>query len=474
MVNIFKAPEKPKQSLTVTEGKKKKHIKLIETTYRSNTDSDYTEKIEELEKNFNYSSNSNYYWSEPEHSMLYGTPIYEAASPSQKIALNHLHWFGMYNVVSASENETITYNQITASVFANYGYETLSQMLALETSQERSHIHAFRNIGHKTMKALLGKDAFKASIKGKLSQQTNKSEAGGLTFSGLPNFFNLKWKTSLADSQYYALRFVAKTMLASHKQCSSQYLSELEKTYSYKFIPASTTGLIGRGLYPQSIQRFFAFNWGGSPFLASQYYGLRMMANMVLKNTEHTRYKYFKKLEKKGDFIPAPTAVSYYHFLDESLHTTTSMLLARDLYKDFPEPTAYEKFTINLALYMMQRGILSGLSAVVPDRYYADDCSMMHFIYKILQSPLFEMPPQEALHWVEKCFCHEHEGLQMAAKYHERLKADCCRFYNSLKHLWPVNREMTLMASEGTIDKAIQSNRKTFKQFSELLSKVHS
>ena len=468
MVKIIKALEKPKQSLTVTEGKTKKHLKLIETTYRSNTDSDYTEKMEELEKSFNYSSNSNHYWSEPEHSMLYGTPLYETASPSQKIALNHLHWFGMYNVVAASETETIAYNQITASVFAACGYETLSRMLTLETSQERSHIHAFHNIGHKTMKALLGKDAFKASIKSKLSQRNSKSKAGKLTASGLANLFNLPWQTSFTDSQYYVLRFIAKTMLTGHKKYSSQYLSELEKTY--KFIPASTTGLIGRGLSPPSIQRFFAFNWGGSPFLASQYYGLRMMANMVLKNTEHMRSKYFKKLEKKGDFIPTPTAVSHYHFLDESLHTTTSMLIARDLYKDFPQPTAYEKLTINLALYMMQRGILSGLSAVVPDRYYADDCSMMHFVYKILQSPLFEMSSQEALHWIEQCFCHEHEGFQMTAKYHKRLRADCCRFYESFEHLWPVNREMRLMASEGTIEKALQSNRKTFKQFSQSLA----
>ena len=467
MIKITKALDEQKQSSTVTEGKKKKHIKLIETTYCSNTDSDYTEKMEELEKNFNYSSNSNYYWSEPEQSMLYGTPLYEAASPSQKMALNHLHWFGMYNVVAASETETITYNQITASVFAACGYKTLSQMLTLETSQERSHIHAFHNIGHKTMKALLGKDAFKASLKSKLSQRINQGEVRQFTSSGLPNFFNLKWKTSLENYQYNILRFIAKTMLASHKKCYSQYLSELEKTY--KIIPASTTGLIGRGLSPQSIQRFFAFNWGGSPFLASQYYGLRMMANMVLKNTEHSTSKYFKKLEKKGDFIPAPTAVSHYHFLDESFHTTTSMLIARDLYKDFPQPTAYEKLTINLALYMMQRGILSGLSAVVPDRYYADDCSMMYFVYKILQSPLFEMSPQEALHWVEKCFCQEHEGFQMTAKYHKRLRADCCRFYGSFKHLWAVNREMRLMASEGTISKAIQSNRKTFKQFSQAI-----
>ena len=84
MVKIIKARDKQKQSLARAEEKPKKHHKLIETTYRSNNNSDYTEKIEELEKNFKYISNSNHYWSEPEHSMLYGTPIYETASFAQQ------------------------------------------------------------------------------------------------------------------------------------------------------------------------------------------------------------------------------------------------------------------------------------------------------------------------------------------------------------------------------------------------------
>ena len=70
----------------------KKHIKLSEINYRRNTESDFTEKIEELDRNFNYSSNKDYYWSEPELSLLYGTPLYEQASPDQKKALNHLYW----------------------------------------------------------------------------------------------------------------------------------------------------------------------------------------------------------------------------------------------------------------------------------------------------------------------------------------------------------------------------------------------
>ena len=244
-------------------------------------------------------------------------------------------------------------------------------------------------------------------------------------------------------------------------------MKELEETN--KFIPVSTTGLIGRGLSPKSLQRFLAFNWGSSPFLASRYYTLRIMANMVLKNTEYSISKYFKNLEKKGEHIPVPTAVSHYHFLDESFHTTMSLVLARDLYKDFPQPSAYEKFVANLALYMMQRRILSGLSAISPDRYYADDCSVMYFVYKMLQSPLFGMSSQEALHWMEKCFCQEHEGFHVAVKYHQRRISDMRRFYEGIDYLWPINREMGVMAAGGTISNAIQRNIKTFKEFTRLV-----
>ena len=452
MVSTAKVKDAINQSSPVSEAHRKKLFKLIENTYQNNTNSDYTEKIEELDKNFNYISNRNHYWTYPEQSMLYGTPLYEASSPSQKLALNHLHWFGMYGVTADSETETTAYNQITADVFFTSGYETLARMLKLETEQEHFHIHAFHRISYKTMKALLGKDAFKVplKVKGRLDQVNNQG-----------------WAEQLMPASL--LKFIAKRMLSSKKQYYAQYLREAEQTNN-KLIPASTKGLIGRGLAPESVQQFFAFNWGGSPFLACQYYAVRIMANMALKNTEHNVVKYFRQLHKKGEFIPAPTAISYYHFLDESFHTTTSQLIARDLYKNFPKPTAYEKLVANLAIYMMQRGILSGLSAVSPDRYYADDCSLMYFVYKILQSPLFEMPPQEALHWVEKCFCHEHEGFQITAKYHQRLRADCCRFYQSFEYLWPINREMRLMASEGMIDKAIQSNRKTFQQFSQAVA----
>lgn len=381
----------------------KKHIKLTEITYRNNIASSYTEKIEELDNNFNYSSNSEYYWNEPELSILYGTSLYEAASPSQKIALNHLHWIGGYNLTAASETNTLFYNQLTANVFYNIGgYETLCHELDVETSQERYHIHAFRKIGKMTEEAILGK-----VIIGNLLTNDESKEI--------------------------------------HK------------------------GLIGR-LSPGLLGAIFRMNWGSTPFLASQYYALRLIANMFLKNTEHRRSHYCMELEKKGEFVPAPTSVSRYHFLDESFHTTTSQLIAQDLYKDFPKPTAYEKFMANLSIYMMQLTLLNGLSGAVPGSFVTDKTFIMPLVYKILQTPLFGMSAQEALDWIEKCFCQEHEGFHVNLKYHQRLFSELRRFFGGLDYAWPINREMRVMASAGSISKAIQNNIKDFNQFSRSVS----
>ncbi len=55
----------------------RKHIKITEINYRRNTESDYTEKIEALDRAFNYDSNRDDWWGEPELSLLYGTPLYQ-------------------------------------------------------------------------------------------------------------------------------------------------------------------------------------------------------------------------------------------------------------------------------------------------------------------------------------------------------------------------------------------------------------
>ncbi|GET44090.1 hypothetical protein MiSe_89160 [Microseira wollei NIES-4236] len=443
-----------------TQSSAKKHIKLTEINYRRNTESDLTEKIEAMDRNFKYSSNRDYYWSEPELSLLYGTPVYEQASPSQKKALNHLYWATQYNQTAATEANAVLYNQVTAGVFGTLGgYETLCQELDLETAQERHHIHAFHRIGYKTKRDLLGA-AFNASIQGK-SYKKNDSPRR-LAPGQKSQLFSFNWQSSPSGFQESALRFVTnKVLLKNQARHYSQYLRDLEE--KGESIPAQTTGLLGH-LAPKPLLQFFTLNCGTSPFLACVFYVTRFMANMPIKNYEYRYSLYYRELEKQGEFIPSPLAVSHFHLLDEAFHTTTSQLIAQDLYKDFPKPTAYEKFLANLTIYRAQSVGLNGLSGGMPAIFRSDESFMLSF-YRLLQSPVFNMSSQEAIEWLEKCLCQEHDGFHLTLKYHQRLLSDLRRLFDPIDYLWRANREMQVMAKGGSINQAIQTNIKAFEQF---------
>ncbi|HEY9670380.1 MAG TPA: hypothetical protein V6D11_02975 [Waterburya sp.] len=464
MGDTSQIPEQENQLSILSEAKVKKHLKLTEINYRRNTESDYTEKIEALDKNFNYSSNSHDYWSEPELSLLYGTPLYEEASLSQKKALNHLYWATQYNQTAATEANAVLYNQVTAGVFSLIGgYDTLCQELELETAQERHHIHAFHMMGYKTKRALLGQTGFTASIQGN-SYKKNDGHRGLEAKLRTP-LFTFNWQSSpLSAFQDSALRFVTnKVLLKNQAHYYSQYLRELDE--KGEPIPAQKTGLLGQ-LAPRPLLQFFTLNCGTSPFLACLFYVTRFMANMLIKNYEYRYSQYYRELEKKGEFIPAPLAVSHYHMLDEAFHTTTSQLIAQDLYKDFPKPTAYETFLANVTIYKAQSVGLSGLSGGIPAIFRSDDTFILSF-YRLLKSPVFDMSDQEALEWLQKCLCQEHEGFHVTLKYHQRLLSDLRRLFEPIDYLWSVNREMRLMASGGSISKAIQNNIKAFEEFSK-------
>ena len=433
-----------------------KHIQLIEKTFQNNADSDYTEKIESLGKNFDYNSNSNHYWGIPELSTFYGTPLYETTSPSQKLALNHIYWVGQYSHTAAAEANTMLYNQVTTGVFEKIGgYETLCKELNVETAQERFHINTFQRIGYKTKIALLGKESMGNPLHKRL-EKSNNSVIGRLKKSKV-----MESASSWESWQESSLRSVTKLMNRSNAEYYSNYLQEKGSDA----IPTTAGGLAGVTASPSAF-KFLTLNWGSSPFLAAQYYSARMIANMSLKAYEHRYFKRFKDLEKTEEFIADPTAVSYYHMLDEAFHTTMSQTIAQDVYKDFAKPTAYEKLLSNVIIYRLQVGLMGGLSGVLPV-VFRDDASFMTSYYRLLTSRLFGMSSQEALEWMEKCLCHEHEGFHVNLKFHQSLLSDMRRFFAPLDYLWPVNREMRLMAAGGSIERAIKRNVVTFDQFSK-------
>ena len=136
----------------------KRHANIIEKTWNNNTDSDYTEKMVELARGFDYERDRQSFWVNPELSLLYGTPVWDQATHAQKLALNHLNWVGNYNHTAISEASTSVYNLVTSGVFEKVGgYDTLCKELVFETEQESHHIRTFQKLGYKTKLSLLVK-----------------------------------------------------------------------------------------------------------------------------------------------------------------------------------------------------------------------------------------------------------------------------------------------------------------------------
>lgn len=439
---------------------RKRHTNTIEKTWSNNVESDYTEKMVALARDFDYERDRHSFWVDPELSLLYGTPVWEQATHTQKLALNHLYWVGNYNHTAISEASTSVYNLVTSGVFEKVGgYDTLCKELVFETEQESHHIRTFQKIGYKTKVSLLGKSWLRNPYYKHLKDLNKVSSQNSVT--------SLLWNTFSSDPFSNALEGVAGFMNRTRSHQYSSYLQDL--ALKGKPIPTASDGLGGRSA-PRSVLKFFAANWGNSAFLAAQYYSIRYIANAILKNQEFAYFKHYRKLSQKGEYIPTPTAISYYHLLDEAFHTTISQTVAKELFTDFDKPTLYEKSVAGLSVYMWQRNLLSGLSGVLPGRCTADDPMFMLFFYRLFRSPLFNMTAQEAFGWIEKCFCSEHEGYHTGLKYHASLLGSLQQLFGQLAYQWPVNRDMRLMAAGASVEKSIQRNAHTFSNFKRCLT----
>ncbi len=390
-----KANSSPSTSPRIVHGQK--NLKLIEVNYKRNSGSDFTERIEQLQKEFVYSEHSAHAWVEPEFAVLYGSPFYTQASEAQKLALNHLYWVCFYNYSIGGEVSTMVYNQLTCGAFYPLGgYETVCRELDLETSQERVHVEAFRKIGQQTEIALLGELTFNRSLPNYVEAAIIHPQTGARSF--LRN----------APAQFYALQV------------------------------------------------------GVSPFVASQYYIVRGLRNIQLKVKEYRHSQLYRDLEKTGAFVPGPTAVSHYHYLDEAFHTATSQLLSHDLYKDFKDPSLSERFAANLGILGVQR-TMQTLSGAVPG-IFSDDEQYMPLLYRMMRSPLFGLDAREARAMLKNCLCYEHEGFHVAQRYHQKALADNLKYVEAADYLWPVNRELRIMA-RATVGQSLKNNVKAFNRF---------
>jgi hypothetical protein len=135
--------------------------KKMDINLSRNKEQDHTALLDRASSQFVYEDCHTEYWNPPEFSLLYGTPLWHQASPTQRLALNHLFWVAYYSQIISAEIATIYYNQTCAAgLYALPDFRIVCDTLDLETSQERAHINAFLTVSDQVEKKLLGENVF--------------------------------------------------------------------------------------------------------------------------------------------------------------------------------------------------------------------------------------------------------------------------------------------------------------------------
>ena len=138
----------------------------IDLNLKRNKKQDNTPELDQLAEDFRYEECRDEMWNPEEFSLLYGTPIWDQASPSQKILLNQLYWVAYYSQIISAETATIFLNQTSAAgLYSLEDFRQVCDTLDLESAQERAHISAFKKISEETEKKVFGKRLFTYPMK---------------------------------------------------------------------------------------------------------------------------------------------------------------------------------------------------------------------------------------------------------------------------------------------------------------------
>jgi hypothetical protein len=143
----------------------------LQLNHRRNQQQDHTQLLDAAAAAFHYEDCRDEYWNPEEFSLLYGTPLWEQSSPSQRIILNQLYWVAYYSQIVSAEIATIYFNQTSAAgLYAQEDFRLVCDMLDLESAQERAHISAFRTISSQVEAALFGKRVFSYPMRGPFAE----------------------------------------------------------------------------------------------------------------------------------------------------------------------------------------------------------------------------------------------------------------------------------------------------------------
>lgn len=179
-------------------------------------------------------------------------------------------------------------------------------------------------------------------------------------------------------------------------------------------------------------------------FLGSQYLLVRGLRTLNGKLVQHHLSTYYSKHPDR-ERAPVPSAISYYHFMDESFHFNTSRIVGLDVPRSLRSPTAFERWVVNRGVAGCQRDHYH-FSVTVNGIFWYDPATFP-VVYRLFRSPVFGMDDGQAREMMAACYARESEGLAASAKTHRIAAESYKHFVEPAAHLDRPNREMAHMSA---------------------------
>jgi len=196
-------------------------------------------------------------------------------------------------------------------------------------------------------------------------------------------------------------------------------------------------------------------------FLGSQYLLVRGLRTLNGKLIQHQLSSYYMQ-HPEQEKAPLPSAISYWHFMDESFHFNTSRLVGLEVPRSIEPPTAFERWVVNRGVAGCQRDHYN--FSVVVNGIFWHDPATFSAIYKLFRSKVFGMDRSQALEMMRACFARESDGLAAAAKTHGTAAQSYCAFIEPVTWLDGTNREMRIMRGNSS-ERYLARNRRALAEF---------
>jgi hypothetical protein len=196
-------------------------------------------------------------------------------------------------------------------------------------------------------------------------------------------------------------------------------------------------------------------------FLASHYLLVRGLRTLNGKIVQHKLSRFYADDPDK-DHAPLPSAVSYYHFMDESHHFNTSRIIGLDVPRSLEAPTAFERWIVNRGIAGCQRDHF-WFSILVNGIFWCD-AAAFDAVYRLFRSKLFGFDHGGALAMMRACFADETDALHASRETHRTAVESYRAFVEGVAHLTPANREMRRMAASD-VPTYLARNRRALARF---------